>query len=39
MLYPDTMNAKMFIKFIKQLLKEADRKIFLILDNLRVHHA
>jgi len=39
MLYQDTMNAKMFIKFIKQLLKEADRKIFLILDNLRVHHA
>jgi len=39
MLYQETMNAKMFIKFIKQLLKEADRKIFLILDNLRVHHA
>ncbi len=39
MLYRETMNAKMFIKFIKQLLKEADRKIFLILDYLRVHHA
>jgi transposase len=39
MLYQETMNAKMFIKFIKQLLKDADRKIFLILDNLRVHHA
>ncbi len=39
MLYQETLNAKMFIKFIKQLLKEADRKIFLILDNLRVHHA
>jgi transposase len=39
MLYQETMNAKMFIKFLKQLLKDADRKIFLILDNLRVHHA
>ena len=39
MLYQETMNAKMFIKFIKQLLKDAERKIFLILDNLRVHHA
>lgn len=29
----------MFIKFIKQLIKDADRKIYLILDNLRVHHA
>jgi len=33
------MNAKMFLKFIKQLIKDADKKIFLILDNMRVHHA
>jgi transposase len=39
MIYQDTMNAKMFMKFIKQLLKGAEKKIFLILDNLRVHHA
>ena len=39
MLYQDTMNAKMFMKFIKQLIKDAERKIFLVLDNLRVHHA
>ena len=39
MIYKDSMNAKMFIKFIKQLIKEADKKIFLILDNMRVHHA
>jgi len=39
MLYADNMNADRFIKFLKQLMKGADRKIFLILDNLRVHHA
>lgn len=39
MVYQDTMNAKVLTKFIKQLIQEADRKIFLILDNLRVHHA
>ena len=39
MVYKDNMDAKMFIKFIKQLIKHSDRKIFLILDNMRVHHA
>lgn len=39
MIYTDNMNAKRLIKFLKQLMKGADRKIFLILDNLRVHHA
>jgi len=38
MIYKDTMNAKTFIKFMKRLVKEASQKIFLILDNLRVHH-
>lgn len=39
MVYQDTMNAKVLTTFLKQLIKGADRKIFLILDNLRVHHA
>ena len=39
MIYKDTMNAKKFIKFMKRLIKDANQKIFLILDNLRVHHA
>ncbi len=39
MIYKDSMNAKMFIKFIKQLIKDADKKIFLVLDNMRVNHA
>ena len=33
------MNADTFIKFMKRLIKDADRKIFLILDNLKVHHS
>jgi hypothetical protein len=33
------MNSQTFIKFCKRLIKDADKKIFLILDNLRVHHS
>lgn len=39
MIYKETMNADMFIKFLKQLIKDKKRKIYLILDNLRVHHS
>ena len=39
MIYKDTMNAQMMIKFMQRLIKDADQKIFLILDNLRVHHS
>jgi len=38
MTYESTMNADMLIKFLKRLIKDADRKVFLILDNLKVHH-
>jgi transposase len=38
MLYSDNMNADRLIEFLKQLIKANDRKIFLILDNLKVHH-
>jgi transposase len=31
--------AKVFLNFIKRLIKGSEVKIFLILDNLRVHHA
>jgi len=37
--YHGSMNAKVLIRFFKQLIKNAPGKIFLILDNLRVHHA
>jgi hypothetical protein len=33
------MNSQMMIKFMKRLIKDADRKVYLILDNLRVHHS
>ena len=39
MTYKGTMNATMFIKFLKQLTKGANKKIYLVLDNLRVHHS
>jgi transposase len=33
------MNSDLFIKFLKRLVKDASRKVFLILDNLSVHHS
>ena len=38
MIYKDRMNADTFIKFMKRLIKDADRKVLLIIDNLKVHH-
>ena len=39
MLFEESFAADVFLKFIKRLTKGSDIKIFLILDNLRVHHA
>jgi len=39
MTYEGTMNAQRFIIFLKRLIKGATKKIFLILDNLKVHHS
>jgi len=39
MVYSKTMNSQTFIKFLGRLIKDTDQKIFLILDNLRVHHS
>ena len=39
MVYENAMNAATLIKFLKRLAKDAGRKVFLILDNLRVHHS
>ena len=38
MVYRDSFNAVVFIKFMGRLIKDAKRKIILIVDNLRVHH-
>jgi len=37
--FDGTMNADILIDFMKRLIRDAKRKVFLILDNLRVHHA
>lgn len=39
MIYSGSMNAERLIEFLKQLTKGKTRKIYLILDNLRVHHS
>ena len=38
-LYKDNMNADKQIDFMARLVRDSSRKVFLILDNLRVHHA
>ncbi len=39
MIYDKAMNAQLLIRFFKRLIQDAGRKIFVILDNLRAHHA
>lgn len=39
MTYKGGMNASLFKIFLERLVKDTDKKIFLIVDNLRVHHA
>jgi transposase len=35
----ETMNSETFIRFLSQLIKHRTRKVFLVVDNLRVHHS
>ena len=39
MIYSENMNADKLIEFMQQLIKSSSRKVYLILDNLRVHHS
>ena len=39
MIYSGSMNADRLIEFMEQLIKNKAKKVFLILDNLRVHHS
>lgn len=39
MLYEQTMTFRVLLKFLRCLIKDAGRKVFLVLDNLKVHHA
>jgi len=38
-LYKDNMNADKLIDFMRRLVHDSKKKVFLILDNLRAHHA
>ena len=35
----ESLDAKKFCEFLQALIKDAGKKVFLILDNLRVHHS
>ncbi len=39
MIYDGKMNSQTLLQFMKRLIKGASQKIFLILDNLKVHHS
>ena len=39
MIIDDAFDAARFIEFLTALIKDAGKKVFLILDNLRVHHS
>lgn len=38
MVYDQSMNQRILTDFMRRLIADSERKIFLILDNLRVHH-
>lgn len=39
MVYDGALNATIFLRFLQRLVKGAERKLFVIVDNLRVHRA
>ena len=39
MIYEGALNAALFLIFLRRLIKDARRRVFLIVDNLRVHWA
>lgn len=38
MILEDAMNSDRMIEFLEALVKDAEQKVFIIMDNLRVHH-
>jgi transposase len=38
-LYDESINVDRFIDFLQKVIKSSDKKVFMIVDNLRVHHA
>lgn len=39
MIFKESMTSSRLIDFMKRLMKEAQRKVYLILDNLKAHHS
>ena len=39
MFYSETMTAQLLIQFMERLIRQNERKVYLILDNLQVHHS
>jgi len=39
MIYKDSLDTKILIKFVRRLARIVDKRIFLIMDNLAVHHS
>lgn len=39
MIYKEAMNADRMIQFMKRLIRDTCRKVFLIVDNLKTHHS
>jgi transposase len=39
MCYQGAMNSQIFLRFLKRLVKDSPKKIYLIVDNLPVHHS
>jgi len=39
MVYEGALRVDTFLKFLRRVIKDAVRKVFLVVDNLRVHHA
>jgi transposase len=39
LLYKDNMDSNKLIDFMRRLVKDVPRKVFLVLDNLRAHHS
>ncbi len=39
MTYETSMNSQKLLKFMKRLIKDSKHKIFVIMDNLKVHHS
>ncbi len=37
-IYQDTMTQQRLIRFMERLIRTSEQKVFLILDNLKVHH-